>query len=186
MLNVTEKEEIKLTSLQKYESLCKKLSLENTLDYEKTFAFAESEMSGISVEDEVDCYEFVQNDVEPKKTLISENSTKFIRIIENKGSSVSNEKAIVFLKVQTVLNHVFVKIGLNKNDTSYLTSLFYSDNAKGCDEFFQSGPTNNANERKGLSEMTLWKIKTKYVLEPLNRVDLCYDKAGSSSTRCSK
>ena len=71
MLNDKDNEEIKLTSIQKYDLLCKKLSLENTLDNENISKLDESEMSEIFVKDEVACSEFVQNDDEPKKNLIS-------------------------------------------------------------------------------------------------------------------
>ena len=67
MLNDKDKEEIKLNSMQKYDSLCKKVTLEHTLDHENIFKFDESEISEISVEDEVDCPEFVQNDDERNK-----------------------------------------------------------------------------------------------------------------------
>ncbi|XP_052627222.1 uncharacterized protein LOC128133731 [Lactuca sativa] len=80
-----------------------------------------------------------------------------------------NEKDTVYLKVQIVPNQVFVKTGLNKKDTSELTSLVNDDNADDCDEFFWSEPIDNADETKGLFEMTSWKTKGKYVSEPLNR-----------------
>ena len=126
---------------------------------------------------------FVQNVNEPKKNLISENSIKFVRIVENKGSNVLKEKAIVFPKVQTVSNQVFVITGLNKNDTPELMSLVNNDSANGCDEFFLSKPIDNGDETKGLSEMTSWKTKGKYISEPLNRVNPCYDQAGPSGTK---
>ena len=68
-------------------------------------------------------------------------------------------KAKVFLKVQTIHNQVFINNGLDKNQTSELTSLVDDDNADGCDEFFWSGPIDNFDETKGLSEMTSWKPK---------------------------
>ena len=73
-------------------------------------------MSDISVEDEIDCSNFVQNDDTPKKQLISENSVKCVRICENKGSKVLKEKATIFTKVQTIRNQA--TFGLNKNETS--------------------------------------------------------------------
>ena len=74
----------------------------NTLDYENISEFDESEMSEISIEEEVDCLDFVQNNIEAKKNWISENSIKYVFIVENKGSGVFNEKTTVFPKVQTV------------------------------------------------------------------------------------
>ena len=89
----------------------------------------------------------------------------------------------VFPKVQTFQNQVFVNTGLNKNDTSKLTSLVVGDNANGCDECFWSKPIDNGDETKSLLEMTPSKTKAKYVLEPLNRVNLCYDNAAQSGTK---
>ena len=90
------------------------------------------------------------------------------------------EQATLFTKVPPVPNQVFVKKGLNKNDTFELTSMVDNDNAKDCDEFFRSQSIDNPDETKGLLEMTSRKTKGKYVLEPLNRVDLCYEKAEPS------
>ncbi|XP_023748475.1 uncharacterized protein LOC111896725 [Lactuca sativa] len=104
-------------STPKYDSLCNKLSSENAHDNENFSEFNESEMSGIFVGDEVDCLEFVQNNIEPNKKLIYENLFEFIRLVESKGSSVLNAKATIFPKVQIVPNQVFVKNGLDKNDT---------------------------------------------------------------------
>ncbi|XP_052626733.1 uncharacterized protein LOC111909749 [Lactuca sativa] len=175
-----DKDQIKSDTLQKFDLLCNKLNLENTFNTGNVFEFDESDMSEIFVEDEIDCSVFVQNTEEPKKNLISENSIEFICIVENKGSKVLNEKATIFLKVQTVPNQVFVKNGLTKKDTLELTSLVNNDNVDGCDEYFWFGPTENVDEIKSLSEMTSWKTKGKYVSKPLNRVDLRYDQAGPS------
>ena len=62
-------------------------------------------------------------------------------------------------------------------------SLVDNDNAKGCNKFFWLGRIENADETRGLFEMTSWKTKGKYVSKPLNCVDLCYDKAGHSGNK---
>ncbi|KAI3508867.1 hypothetical protein L1887_23887 [Cichorium endivia] len=49
------KNEIKSASIQKHHSLCKKLNSDDSLDTENVSEFVESEMSEISVEDEIDC-----------------------------------------------------------------------------------------------------------------------------------
>ncbi|KAL7596937.1 hypothetical protein Lser_V15G31429 [Lactuca serriola] len=119
--------------LEKIEDYIKfKEDKKNAHDHENISEFDESKISEISVEDEVDCLEFVQNNPEPKKKLIYESSIEFVHVIENKGSS---------------------------ND----------DNADGCDEFFWSGPIDNSDETRGLSEITSWKTKGKYVSKPLNQ-----------------
>lgn len=53
--------------------------------------YDESDMSEITVEDEVDCSEFVKN--ESKKNLISKNSIEFTCISENKSSKNLKEKS---------------------------------------------------------------------------------------------
>ncbi|KAI3523775.1 hypothetical protein L1887_02171 [Cichorium endivia] len=151
ILTEKDKDVIKSASIQKYNLLCKKLNSENSLDVENISEFDESEMSEISVEDEIDCSVFTQDNEEPKKKLILENSIEFVRIVENKGSHVLKEKATFFPKVKTDPNQVFEKTGLDENDTS--TSLVNNDNANGCDEFLWSEPIDNAAETKGLSEM---------------------------------
>ncbi|KAI3723670.1 hypothetical protein L2E82_35425 [Cichorium intybus] len=134
--------------------------------------FDESEMSEISVEDEIDCSVFTKENEEPKKRLISENSIEFVRIVENKGSNVLNEQATVFHKVKTVPNQLFVETGLDIKHTSELTVLVNNDSADGCDALFWSEPVDNEDEMKGLSEMTsTWKSKGKYISKPLNRID---------------
>lgn len=146
VLSEKDKEQIKYDTVQKFDSLCTKLSSKNTLNVENVSEFDDdSEMSEIFVEDEVDCSEFVKSEHEPMKTLISENSIEYVRIYEN-GSKTLKEKSIVFPMVQTVPNQVFATTGLNKNQTIELTSLVEEDNVNGCDEYFWSAPINNADE----------------------------------------
>ncbi|KAI3740017.1 hypothetical protein L2E82_30433 [Cichorium intybus] len=133
--------------------------------------FDESEMSEISVEDEVDCSAFVNNSSESKKNIVSENSVAFARIIENKGPQALNEQATVFPKIQIVPNQVFVKQGMNSQDITKLKVLVDNDNSDGCNAFFWSEPIENSDETKGLSEMTSWKSRGKYISGSLNRKD---------------
>ena len=43
------------------------------------------------------------------------------------------------------------------------------DNAGGCDDHFWSAPIDNADDNVGLSERTSWRVKGRYVAEPLNK-----------------
>lgn len=85
MLDDKDKERTKSNIAQKFDSLCTKSSSKNTFDTENVSKFHESGMSEISIEDEIDCFAFVQNEAKPKKNMICENSIDFIRIAENKG-----------------------------------------------------------------------------------------------------
>ena len=102
---------------------------------------------------------------------------------ENKVSKILKEKATVFPKVQTVLNHVFATSGLNKNQTLELSSIVEEDNVDGCDEFFWYAPNGNADETKFLLEMTSWKTKGRYVVESLKEVNSSYEKGSLSGTK---
>lgn len=65
-------------------------------------------------------------------------------------------------------NQVFVKVGLDKNYTSILTS---TDNVNSCDDHFLTKLIDNSKETNGLSNSTSWKIKRRYISEPLNVVN---------------
>lgn len=54
ILNEKDKEQIKFDTVQKFDSLCTKLSSENTFDTKNVFEFDESDISEISIDDEVD------------------------------------------------------------------------------------------------------------------------------------
>ncbi|KAI3496474.1 hypothetical protein L1887_38838 [Cichorium endivia] len=141
-----------------------------------------SEMSEISVEDEVDCSIFVNDQTEIKKDLISENSVAFARIVESKGSQVLNEQATVFPKIQTVPNQVFVKQGLNPKDVTELKVLVDNDNSDGCDAFFWTEPIDNSDKTKGLSEMTSWKSRGNYISGSINCKN-SFSQTGTSGTK---
>lgn len=121
---------------QKYNSLCKKMSLDNNLISKNVSEFDKSEISEIHVEDEIDCSAFVKEIDELEKCLILDDSVEFVQIVENPGSKVFKMKATIFPRIQKTPNQVFVKSGLDKNDTSKLTSIVASDNAKGCEDHF--------------------------------------------------
>ncbi|XP_023755002.1 uncharacterized protein LOC111903469 [Lactuca sativa] len=124
----------------KFNSLNAKLSLENKIDVENAFEFDENDdLSEIYVEDEVDCSEFVKSEPELVKNLISENFVEF------------------------------ALTGVTQKQTLELTTLLNEDNDEGCDEFFWSAPIDNADETVGLSEITSWRVKGRYVAEPLNK-----------------
>lgn len=61
--------------------------------------------------------------------------------------------------------------------------LMEDDNADGCDEFFLSAPIDNVDVTKGLSELTSWKAKGRYVVEPLNKVNSTYEKGSLSANK---
>lgn len=62
------------------------MNLETTSEFD-----VESEMSEISVEDEIDCSEFLKSESETSKSLVPENYVEFARISKDK-SNVLKEK----------------------------------------------------------------------------------------------
>ena len=152
------------------------MNVENTSEFDE-----DSDMSEISVEDEVDCSEFLQSEPKPEKDLISENYVEFDRMSKDK-SKVFKEKAVIYQKVQTVPNQVYATTGVTKKQIVELTSLVNKDNADGCEEYFWLAPIDNANETVGLSERTSWRVKGRYVAEPLNKPS-SFDKPSSSGTK---
>ncbi|KAI3515898.1 hypothetical protein L1887_14803 [Cichorium endivia] len=137
-------EEIKTATLKNFHSLCSKLNSDDTPINENISDFDESEMSEISVEDEIDCSEFINNSTDTKKNLISENSVAFARIVENKVPQALNEQATVFPKIQTVPNQVFVKPGLNSKDVTELKVMVDKDNSDSRGKYI-SGSLNSKN-----------------------------------------
>ena len=57
------------------------------------------------------------------------------------------------------------------------------NNKDGCDEFFWLAPIDSEDETKGLSEITSWKTKSRYVAEPLNKVNSSYEKGSPCGTK---
>ena len=76
-----------------------------------------------------------------------------------------------------------MKKRLDKNQTTWLTSIVKLDNDKGCKEFFWSKPIDSDFETKDLSELTLWKAKGKYVSNQVNIMKYSQYKVGPSGTK---
>ncbi|XP_052627050.1 uncharacterized protein LOC128133591 [Lactuca sativa] len=124
----------------------------------------DNDMSEISVEDVVDYSEFVKTEPETTKFVISENSVEFARSSKDR-KKVLKEKDVVYRK-----------------KTVELTSLVDEDNVVDCDEYFWYDPIENADETKGLSERISWKVKGRYVAEPISKPSN-RAKAGTSGTK---
>ena len=136
LLDENDKLNIKTETMHKFDSLSTKLSSENKMNVENSSEFDEdTDMSEISVEDEVNCSEFLKSKNKPEKSLISENSVAFIRM-SKENSKVLKETVVVYEKVQTVLNQVYATTGVTKKQTVEQTSMEDEDNADGCDNFF--------------------------------------------------
>ena len=78
---------------------------------------------------------------------------------------------------------MFIVNGVSKCHTVKLTFVVEANNANVCDEHFWSTPIDNADETVGLSEKTSWRVKGRYVAEPLNKVNTTYEKGSSSGTK---
>ena len=182
LLDENDKLKLRTETIQKFDSLNANLSSENKIDVENASELNEDDnMSEISVEDTVDCSEFVKSEPENHKNLISENSVEFARLSQQK-SPILAEKAVVYQKVRTTPNQVYKVTGVTEHQTAELTAIVNEDNADGCDEFFWSAPIDNADETVGLSERTSWKSKGRYVPEPLNKPDN-FDVPSTSGTK---
>ena len=154
ILDENDKLKIKTETLKSFDSLNAKLMTEHKMNIESTYEFDdESEMSEISVEDVIDCLEFMRSKTDTKKLLISEKSVEYARLLDNKLKKLK-EKAVVYQKVQTVPNQVYVVKGVFERQTAELKILVDQNNAGGCDDFFWSAPIDNADETVGLSEQT--------------------------------
>nr|KAJ0214865.1 hypothetical protein LSAT_V11C300139970 [Lactuca sativa] len=138
-------------------------------------------MSEISVEDEVDCSKFMKHETENEKYLISENSVEFARLSKEQKPKLK-EKALVYQKVQTMPSQVYVVTGVTQRQTAELRIIVDEDNAKGCEDYFWSAPIDNADETVGLSEKTTWRVKGRYIPEPINKPS-SFDIPSSSGTK---
>ncbi|XP_052621843.1 uncharacterized protein LOC128127401 [Lactuca sativa] len=163
ILDENGKSKIKTETLKSFDSSNAKLMTEHKMNSDSTSKFDdESEMSEISVEDVIDCSEFLKSETKIEKPLISENSVEYIHLSKNKSKKLK-EKAVVYQKVQTVPNQVYAVKGVKERQTAELKFLIGQDNAGGCDDFFWSAPIDNADETVGLSEQTSWRVKGRYV-----------------------
>lgn len=79
-------------------------------------------------------------------------------------------------------NQVYVVEGVSRKQTDELNSLVDKDNAEGCGDYFWSAPITNSDETVGLSERTSWRVRGRYVAEPINK-PLSFDKPSSSGTK---
>ena len=99
LLDENDKLKINTETVQNFDSLSTKLSLEHKIDIDKTSESDEdNDMSDISIEDVVDCYEFVKTVPEPTKVLISENSVEFARSSKD-HNKVLKEEVVVYRKI---------------------------------------------------------------------------------------
>nr|KAJ0211572.1 hypothetical protein LSAT_V11C400222650 [Lactuca sativa] len=138
-------------------------------------------MSEISVEDEVDCSKFMKHETENEKPLISEKSFEFARLSKEQKPKLK-EKALVYQKVQTVPNQVYAVTGVTQRQMAKLRIIVDKDNAEGCEDYFWSAPIDNADETVGVSDKTTWRVKGRYLLEPINKPSI-FDIPSSSGTK---
>jgi hypothetical protein len=174
VLSDKDNEEIKITTNQKFQTLCEKLKSEQPPIAEDCSDSDDDDMSEISIESEVDCSTFSHEKEVPRQNLISENSEEYISVLNDKGPQVLKAKATVYPRIQTVPNQVYVQKGLNHKDTHELKSIVDQDNADGCGSFW-TDPIDSIDETSGLSAKTSWRVKGKYVSEPLNNIHAKYD-----------
>nr|KAJ0193880.1 hypothetical protein LSAT_V11C800452020 [Lactuca sativa] len=159
----------KTETIQTFDESNAKIVKDNKINLDNLSEFdAESEMSEILVEDVVDCSKFVKNETKNDKPLISENSVEFARLSKKQKPKLK-EKALVYQKVQTVTNQVYDVTGVTQGQTVELRIMVDKDNAEGCKDYFWSAPIDNADETVGLSEKTTWRVKGRYILEPINK-----------------
>lgn len=123
----------------------------------------------------------MKSETENEKPLISENSVEFDRMAKDKEKKLK-EKAMVYQKVQTVPNQVYAVIGVTPKQTSELRIMVENDNVEGCNDYFWSAPIDNAYKTVGLSEQTSWRVKGRYVAEPINKPS-SFDKPSTSGTK---
>nr|KAJ0189254.1 hypothetical protein LSAT_V11C800435370 [Lactuca sativa] len=136
ILDENDRLKIKSDMIHSFDQSNAKLASDNKIDLENTSEFDdESEMSEISVEDVVDCSEFMKSKNENEKPLISENSVEFAQLAKDKEKKLK-EKAMVYQKVQTVPNQVYAVTGVTPKQTSELRIMVENDNVEGCDDYF--------------------------------------------------
>ena len=179
ILDENDKLKIKSNTIHSFDQSNAKLTSESKIDIDNASEF--DEMSEIYVEDVVDCSEFTKSETENDKPLISEDSVEFACLAKDMEKKLK-EKVVVYQKVQTVPHKVYAIEGVTYRQTEELRVLVEKDNAEGCEEFFWSAPIDNADETVGLYEQTSWKVKGRYVVEPLNKPSSS-DKPSTSGTK---
>ncbi|KAL7609655.1 hypothetical protein Lser_V15G12997 [Lactuca serriola] len=169
ILDENDRQKIKTETIQTFDLSNAKIVQDNKINLDNSSEFdAESEMSEILVEDEVDCSKFMKHETENEKPLISENSVEFARLSKEQKPKLK-EKAVVYQKVQTVPNQVYAMTGVTQRQTAELRIIVDEDNAEGCEDYFWSAPIDNADETVGLSDKTTWRVKGRYIPDPINK-----------------
>ncbi|XP_052627571.1 uncharacterized protein LOC128134144 [Lactuca sativa] len=182
ILDENDRLKIKTETIRTFDESNAKIVKDNKINLDNSSEFdAESEMSEISVEDVVDCSKFVKNETQSGKPLISENSVEFARLSKEQKLKLK-EKALVYQKVQTVPNQVYVVTGVTERQTTELKIIVDEDNDEGCEDYFWSAPIDNADETVGLSEKTTWRVKGRYIPEPINKPS-SFDIPSTSGTK---
>ena len=182
ILDENDRLKIKTETIRTFDESNAKIVKDNKINLDNSSEFdAESEMSEISVEDVVDCSKFVKNETQSEKPLISENSVEFARLSKEQKPKLK-EKALVYQKVQTVPNQVYAVTGVTQRQTAELRIIVDEDNAEGCEDYFWSAPIDNADETVGLSEKTTWRVKGRYIPEPINKPS-SFDIPSTSGTK---
>lgn len=129
--------------------------------------FDESEMSEISVVEEINCSSFAKH-VEEQKKWFFEESIGFEQSFENGGVTNLKENVVVFPKSKCTPNQVFVTKGLHKSDNDDLTSIVQIHNDFSSENHFWSRTIDNSDETIGLSTNTSWRVKYRYMPGNLN------------------
>nr|KAJ0200527.1 hypothetical protein LSAT_V11C600321740 [Lactuca sativa] len=71
-------------------------------------------------------------------------------------------------------NQVYAVTGVTQRQTAELRIIVDEDNAEGCEDYFWCAPFDNADETVGLSEKTTWRVKGRYIPEPINKPSSFY------------
>ncbi|XP_052625810.1 uncharacterized protein LOC128132855 [Lactuca sativa] len=169
ILDENDRQKIKTETIQTFDLSNAKIVQDNKINLDNSSEFdVESEMSEILVDDEVDCSKFMKHETENEKHLISENSVEFARLSKEQKPKLK-EKVVVYQKVQTVPNQVYAMTGVTQRQMAELRIIVDEDNAEGCEDYFWSAPIDNADETVGLSDKTTWRVKGRYIPDPINK-----------------
>lgn len=102
--------------------------------------------------------------------MIFGESNAFEQFVESGGIKIFKENVVVFPKVKRTQNQVFITQGLEKYDTCDLTSIVKTDNDASCENHFWYLPIDNSDEAIGICTKTYWRVKSRYMSEPLNAI----------------
>lgn len=123
--------------------MCRKLKAEKNHNCEVDSDFEESEMSEISIEDEVD-YSFVISDDKLNGILILKIQFNLNNLLKMKVLEIWKKRLLIFPKVQTTPNQVFVIKGRDQLDTNDLSSIVKTNIDVSCKNNFWSKPIDNS------------------------------------------